>query len=199
MVQRHSDQQGTARGFTLIEVIFTVATIATLSAVAVPLTTSVLDELRTAAAARYIAARLVDARLDAVRRSVCVALRFEATAGDYRYGAFRDGNSNGVRTVDIQDGVDAAIWTAERVADQFPGTRFLLQAGLPDIDGNATAGDGVRIGTSRILTMSPDGTATAGTLYIAGRHAQFAVRVLGPTGRVRVLRYDTGERQWIAR
>ena len=72
--------------------------------------------------------------------------------------------------------------------------------GYPDVDDQAgTGADGVRIGRARIETMSPDGTATPGTLYLHGRRTQFAVRVLGATGRVRVLEYLPGERQWIPR
>lgn len=195
----HTRAPSNASGLSLIELLFALMTITTIAAMAVPMVSAALDQLRTAAAARYIAARLIDARIDAVRRSACVAVRFELVGGDYQYAAFRDGNDNGVRTADIRDGVDAQIGAAERVRDQFPGTRFLLQDGIPDIDGNSTSGDGVRIGTSRILTMSPDGTATAGTLYLAGRRAQFAVRVLGPTGRVRVLKFDTGGNRWMPR
>ena len=47
--------------------------------------------------------------------------------------------------------------------------------------------------------MSPDGSATSGTLYVQGRRAQYAVRVLGATGRTRVLVYNPGMRQWTAR
>ena len=38
---------------------------------------------------------------------------------------------------------------------------------------SAAALDGVRIGSARILTMSPSGTATSGTLYLQGRRAQY--------------------------
>jgi hypothetical protein len=79
--------------------------------------------------------------------------------------------------------------------------RFGLRAHVPDLDGiRASAdGDGVRIGTSRILSMGPDGTATAGTLYLRGRRGQYAVRVLGATGRTRVLRYEAGTDTWVTR
>lgn len=63
----------------------------------------------------------------------------------------------------------------------------------------SAAGDGVRIGTSRMLTLGPDGTATSGTLYVQGRKGQYAIRVLGATGRTRVLRFDAGARQWVSR
>jgi len=84
--------------------------------------------------------------------------------------------------------------------EQCPGIRFGLLPGVPDADGNSTTDpDGVRIGSARILTMSPDGTATAGTLYLHGRRSQFAVRILGATGRVRVLQFHQGTRTWRTR
>ena len=70
----------------------------------------------------------------------------------------------------------------------------------PDADNVSGSGtDGVRIGTARIATMSPDGTATAGTLYLHGRRSQFAVRILGTTGRMRVLQYKPASRTWVER
>ncbi len=39
---------------------------------------------------------------------------------------------------------------------------------------NDTGSDGVRIGVARILTTGPNGTATAGTLYVHGTNAQYA-------------------------
>jgi hypothetical protein len=70
--------------------------------------------------------------------------------------------------------------------------------GVPDADGDAdnADGDGVRIGSARLLTLGPNGTATSGTLYLHGRRLQFAVRVFGVTGRARVLRYDAASRRW---
>jgi hypothetical protein len=74
---------------------------------------------------------------------------------------------------------------------------FGLHAGIADIEGDRSAPtDGVRIGSSRILTLGPDGTASSGTLYVRGRRGQFAVRILGVTGRTRVLRFHPGTGQW---
>jgi hypothetical protein len=47
--------------------------------------------------------------------------------------------------------------------------------------------------------MSPDGTATAGTVYLHGRRSQYAVRILGTTGRMRVLQYKAAAHTWIER
>ena len=187
------------RGVTAIELMFAVAISMTVAAVSIAQTTSAVDELRTAMAARYVAGRIGAARLDAVRRGTSVALRFELAGDDYVYTPVEDGNGNGVRTLDIRAGVDRPLGVAERLRDKFADVRFELGAGVPDADGDNVAGDGVRLGSSRLLTLSADGTATSGTLYIRGRRAQYAVRVLGATGRTRMLQYSPGNRLWLSR
>jgi type II secretory pathway pseudopilin PulG len=187
------------RGITLLELVFVVSVTVVIAGVAVPLTGDALDEARTGAAARYLAGQIVSSRMDAVNRSRCVALRFEASTPDYRVARYVDGNGNGVRTAEVGR-IDPIDGVPKRIGDDFPNVRFGLGEGLPDVDGvRGTGTDGVRIGSARILTMSPDGTATSGTLYLEGRRAQYAVRVLGATGRTRVLKYDSGQRTWINR
>jgi prepilin-type N-terminal cleavage/methylation domain-containing protein len=186
------------RGYTLLELLLTTAVSTTLIAVAAPLTADTVDDMRTAMAARYLQARIMDARMHAVRRGARIGLRFEPVAGDYRFAEYSDGNANGVRTADIAAGIDREIAPRQFLRDQFPRIGFGLRANVPDVDGarSASASDGVRIGSSRILTLGPDGTATSGTLYLHGRRRQYAVRVLGATGRTRVLQFHPGTGQW---
>jgi hypothetical protein len=154
--------------------------------------------MRTAMAARYLEGRIMNARMTAIRRSTRVALKFEAVDDDYRYGEYWDGNGNGVRSAEIASGLDPEIAPAELLRSHFAGVTFGLHAGIADVDGDrSTTTDGVRIGSSRILTLGPDGTATSGTLYVRGRRGQFAVRILGATGRTRVLRLHPGTGQWM--
>lgn len=186
------------RGLTLVELLFAVSILATLTGIAISLTSAAIAELRAANAVRYLEGRIMNARMEAVKRSTAVALRFEPFEPDYIYATYMDGNGNGVRTIDIERGIDRRLTAVERLGDNFPGVRFGLADGVPDLDGTANP-EGVRIGSARILTMSANGTATSGTLYVKGKGRQFAVRVLGATGRTRVLRYDTGVHRWIAR
>ncbi len=184
-------------GFSLLELLLVTSIIATLSVVSIPLTAAALDEVRTAMAARYLEGRIMNARMTAIRRSTKVALRFEAVDDDHRFGEYLDGNGNGVRTSEIASGLDRQVAAPEVIASRFPGTMIGLHAGVPDVDGDrSTTTDGVRIGSSRILTLGPDGTATSGTLYVRGRRGQFAVRILGVTGRTRVLRFHPATGQW---
>ena len=168
-------------------------------ALAAPALGSRRDEVAASGAARHLATQLQYARMDAIRRATYIAFRFQtAAAGGIRYALFADGNSNGVRTVDIGRGVDIQVSPWESLSDQFAGVAFSITPGVTDIDSRALiTGDPVRIGGSELLSFSPTGTATSGTLYLSGRTGQqFAVRILGATGRVRVLRFVRGENQW---
>jgi type II secretory pathway pseudopilin PulG len=187
---------GTA-GFTLLELLLSIGIGVAITTISIPLTNRIVDEIRAAGAARYVAARIMRIRLEAVRQSRAVALRFVKEGDDYVYTAYADGNGNGIRTADIQAGIDQPLGPPERIGDTFPGVRFVLDVGLPDVDGaKSTDPDGVRIGQAGILTMARDGTATSGTLYVRGRGGQYAVRVLGATGRTRVLMFAMGAATW---
>jgi len=189
----------TATGYSLVELVLGLSVMATLAGIAVPLVSTTVDDLHAAGAARYLAARIASVRIDAVRRSSSVALRFERQGSDYAFTGFVDGNGNGVRTLDIAAGIDRPTGRRERLDDFFARVSFGLLDGIPDIDGGTGNTDGVRIGSSSFFSVSPNGSCTSGTLYVHGRRTQYAVRILGATGRARFYRYDQGSRRWITR
>jgi prepilin-type N-terminal cleavage/methylation domain-containing protein len=195
MVRRHD---GRAPGFTLLELLFAVSLAGILTAIAVPRCLRALDDFQARSAARYLAQRIASARIDAVRRSTAHGLRFTASAADYTVTLVADGNRNGVRTAELASGVDRVLSTPERIDAHFSGVSFGLQDDVPDVDGRASGREGVRIGASRLLVVNVDGTATSGTLYLRGPgRSQYAVRILGVTGRVRLLRFDLLQQRWI--
>jgi hypothetical protein len=164
-----------------------------LTGMAVPQLMAGVDRSRARVAARYLAARMALARQQAVSRSASVAIRFGGAATGYEMAMFVDGNRNGLRTVDILAGVDRPIDPPERMADRFPGVTLGIS---PD---TGLAGGPVKIGSSNLLTFTPVGTATSGSIYLLGRDGtQFVVRVLGVTGRTRVLRYAPRRGEWTA-
>ena len=184
---------------TLVELVFTMAVAGTLAAMAIPSGLRVLDDYRARGAARYLAQRLGYARLDAIKRSTFVGLQFDGGLDDYVFTSVADGNGNGLRSSDILRGVDRALSQPERLAWNFPGVTFGILPGVPDADGQPIdVPDGVRVGVSRILSMNPNGSSSSGTLYLHGRQgAQYAVRVLGATGRIRTMKYVESPGRWI--
>ena len=179
----------------------TMAIACTVSAIAIPEVTRAFDDLSAGAAARDLALQLARARTEAVTHSTFVGLRFTARGSDADYTVVIDGNRNGIRTADITSGTDRVVRPPDMLGWHFRGVRFGLAEGLPDADmQRGTSTDGIRVGAARILSMNPNGSSSSGTLYVAGRGgAQYAVRILAATGRVRVLKYDTGGSRWVTR
>jgi prepilin-type N-terminal cleavage/methylation domain-containing protein len=186
-------------GFTILELLFAVGIAGTLAAIAVPQSLRALDDFRTRSAAQYVARRLTTARFQAIRRSNTHGLRFQAIGADYRISLVADGNGNGIRTTEVLSGIDRTLSEAEALGGHFTGVQFGILDGVPDADGNPSGGpDGVRFGSTKVVSMNADGTASSGTLYVNGAgRSQYAVRVLGSTGRVRLLKFDAIRRQWV--
>jgi Tfp pilus assembly protein FimT len=186
-------------GFTTIELIFVGALAVVIAGTSVPFTLGEVDDARTVAAARHLASRLQLTRAQAALRSARVALRFEEQDGDFVYRSYMDGNGNGVLARDILAGIDTALTAPERVGQRFPGVRFGLMEGVTGVERTETlnvSDDPVQIGSANMLSFSPDGSASSGTVYIRGRRRQTAVRVLGASGRVRTLAFDFAAGVW---
>lgn len=160
---------------------------------AIPQALGSVDRSRGLAAVRYLAGRMALARSQAVSRSATVALRFAEEAVDTSFAVYVDGNRNGIRTRDIEAGIDRQIAPLLRLSDLFPGVTIGLAPDTP-------AASAVQVGGSGILSFTSSGTATAGSVHVLGRDGtQWAVRVLGATGRTRILRYDRTRSQWVER
>ncbi len=170
---------------------FVVAVMAIVSAITVPQVLAGVQRARAVAGSRYVAQQCGIARLHAVGKARYVAVQFTPEGDDYAMQMFVDGNRNGVRTVDIADGADRVLSARESLSASFPGVRIGLDPAL------GFGSDPVRLSGTMLLSFSPDGTATAGTVYVLGRDGtQLAVRVLGATGRTRVVRYERATATW---
>ncbi len=137
--------------------------------------------------------------MTAVTRTANTAMRFTSTERSYAHAVYLDGNRNGVRSADISDGTDPEIQKEERLADLFPGVDFGVVPGLPSVEPGSPppGGDPVRLGSSNMAVFSPSGTSTPGSLYIRSRRdAQYAVRLFGQTGKIRVLKFNPRTRVW---
>jgi type II secretory pathway pseudopilin PulG len=188
-------------GYTLLEVLMAMTVTVIVGGAAVPLAHSSVDRSRALGAASYVAGRMAAARFEAVRRSACVAIRFSQQPDGYWLQTYVDGNRNGVRTADISSGIDVPLTAGERLDYHFSGVEFGIQPNVTGIDpGPFNASDPIQIGSTTLLSFSPTGTSTSGTLFIRGlRGNQFAVRILGATGRTRILEFNAGKNVWLAR
>jgi len=191
---------GSAHGVAVADMLLATALVVLLSATTLPVVAGALEAERARLGAQFLAAVLQQAQLEALRRGGCVALRFRVTPDDTEWQAFADGNGNGVLSSDIALGIDPALGPADRLGVHMRDVNLRINQTVPDMGGGAalTAGsDPLRIGRSALLSFSPSGGATAGTLYVSAPHGpQMAVRITGATARLRVLRFDVGSQAW---
>jgi hypothetical protein len=145
-----------------------------------------------------MAAQLRLARQQAALRGRAVGLLFDRVGSRWTFRVCVDGNGDGVRRAQVSAGTDACLDGPIVLERLFPGLEVAVEEHLPGPDGEAGSADAVRFGRSDLASFSPEGNATAGTLFLRSRLGrQYAVRVGNVTGRIRLLRYDPGTRAWV--
>lgn len=188
------------RGATLAETLIATGIVVVAVGISVPLITTGRHEQHLMNAARHVGGQVVLARAGAARRGTAVGIRFTGIGCGVAFRSFVDGNGNGVRTVDIESGIDTPVGIETRLGDRFAGVCFELSPAVPAIGDSTPAGAGadpVKLGASDILSLTPLGTATSGTLYLRSREGhQAAVRVLGATARVQIFQFDFQAGRW---
>lgn len=184
----------------LVEVLFVLGLASTLASTAVLQGRAAVHQMRTASAGRYVLGLLQDVRTRAIERGCDTAIRVRRDPAGYVLVVYEDGNRNGVLSADIASGVDMQIGPVTRISERFPGVDFGVLPGLPGADGSSAPGsDPVRLGAADGVTFSASGTTSPGSLYLRGPDdAQYAVRIFGETGRLRLLRFHPQGQRWLS-
>lgn len=193
----------TQRGFQLVELVVVLALLSMAALIVVPPVLSMSARLRTEMAAHELVVALYQTRSLAQLQSAYVGIKFYPTAGRVTYACYRDGDGDGVRTVDITAGTDPQVTPLRTMLNLGGRTGFGFPPGPPPRDpGDPThrldrLEDPIRFNDSDIASYGPLGTSTPGSLYVTdGRGELFVVRVLGLTGKVRVMRWDAKSDAW---
>ena len=196
-------RRGEPAGWSLVELVMVIGVSLVVGALALAAFAPLSAGARAVGAARYLAALLQRERIEAVRTGRVCGLRFDDDGSTVGFVRVADGNGNGLRSAEIAGGIDPVRGPRVRLADAFAGVRFAIVDDVPAVDGGpamlAAGTDPVRLGSS-ILAFAPTGSATSGTLYLASADGrQFAVRILGATGRVRTFEFDRATARWVPR
>lgn len=180
-------------GHSLVEMVIAAGIMLALAAVAAPPVKAYMAESHVLGAGRQFKGRFRLARSIATRSGVYTAMRFERRGDRWQYAIYQDGDFDGVNAADISTGRDPRIAGPFPLDGAGPGVRVGINPGIPApppdggmLDPN---GDAIRFGAGEMLSFSPLGGATPGTLYLAGSSRQAAVRVNGGSARVRLMIY----------
>jgi prepilin-type N-terminal cleavage/methylation domain-containing protein len=187
-------------GFTLIELLLAVAIVGLTAAIAVPNSQSLRRRAAVRAASAELRAIFRATRSRAISRGSHAGVKFTRAGTGWQYAIYDDGDGDGIRNDDIASGIDRRV-TEPRYACSAPqlASISLLRSVARDPDGDPIlrGASPVQFNRSTICSFSPLGQSTPGTIYLADAADQaYAIRVLGGTGRVRLLRYDAKRRRW---
>lgn len=179
----------THRGHSLVELMLVLAVFMTLMAVALPRIGATVHEHRLRGAAFYLRGLLRQTRARAAAEGRYIGVVFEEVDGDPVFLIYGDGNGNGIRRQDIRSGAEERLREPYRLSETFPGVRY----GSPPAGADAPFFPGLRIGRGKIVSFSPLGSSTTGTLFLSNQYGLvYAVVVFGSTGRVRIARFRGG-------
>jgi Tfp pilus assembly protein FimT len=176
----------------LLELLVAVSLAMVLVAAAIPRAQSMVHESRLRGAALHLRGLMRQVRANAAARACYMGVVFDEVDGNPVFSIHADGNANGIRRVDVDSGADPRIREPYRLSETFPGVRYGSRPqAAPD-----PYVRGLQIGRSHILSFSPLGSSTTGTLYLSNDYGMvYAVVIFGATGRVRVARYRSGKWQ----
>lgn len=161
---------------------------------------SAVRRAEVAAAARELAVTFHALRWRSVSEARAYGVRFLADGEGWRWVVVRDGNANGLRRAEIDAGVDPIVSGPHRLRGR--RARF----GFPDVDrvprippqgGSLPLDDPLRLGASDLVSFTPIGRSSTGSIYLTdGARELYGVVLFGPGTRVRVWRYDVAAARW---
>ncbi len=191
------------RGFQVADLVVALGVFGLAFVLGVPQLLKITADLRVRMAGGEVVGVLRQARSLAIRSNANVALRFATgPQGEVTFTLYRDGDGDGVLNADIKAGIDPQVGPVMRLESVGREVRI----GLPNrpVRDPGDPGhyldrlnDPVRFNSSDLASFGPLGTGTPGSVYLTdgGSHL-VVVRVLGGSGRVRLLRYDFGSETW---
>ena len=188
------------KGFTLLEGIAVVAIVGILALIAVPSFATYRRHASLRAEADQLRSIFRAARSRAIARNANAGVRFAQRGSQWTFALYDDGDGDGIRSDDIAAGIDRCYAAPTVLMPEFHiATIALLPVTIRDPDGDLLppTASAVQFGRAQMCSFSPTGAGTPGTAYITNTDGEiFAIRVLGGSGRVRVLRYNAMKKKW---
>lgn len=191
------------KGFSLLELLVVLALIGLFILIATPEMKRIERSQGLENFAREVVFMLEKCRWRALQSRIYAGALIRKTENDYWMSFHLDGNGNGLRLSDIQSGTDSSF-RQPLVLKQDAGdiSTGILSSNVPQIpprSGFLDPADPVRFGSSGIVSFSPDGNSSSGSIYLAcySQQQMYAIVLYGPTARIRLWHFRNHEWQMV--
>jgi prepilin-type N-terminal cleavage/methylation domain-containing protein len=200
MLRRKTDM----RGMSLLELLVVLGLIGLFVVVSTANVTATQRQLDFDQFAREVVTSLEKCRWKAFeQRCYTGVLISQRPDNAYDFSFYRDGNGNGIRTADISHGTDTTTYRTipvQRASRDIEAA--VLKTGVPEIPpkkGMLNPLDPIKFGKSNIISFSPDGQSSSGTLYLSchSQKRMYAVVLYGPTARISLWKYSNQSWQMV--
>lgn len=170
------------------------ALVGLMAGLALPALRSLLERRALDGAATAMAGAVARTRHEAIARGTYAGLVFQRDALGDRWSIHVDGGKPGISSVEIQSGIDRRIHGPVPFGGTHMGGVRLgipLAPAIPAVPPSKgvlpAGGDPVRFGSGDIVSFSPIGESSSGSLYLTdGKGGLRAIVVYGRSGRIRV-------------
>jgi type II secretory pathway pseudopilin PulG len=190
-------------GHSLLELLIGIVILGLIVLVAVPAFATYRRRNSVVAAAHELEGTLRLVRSRAIARSAHAGIKFTQRGSTWWFAIYDDADHDGVRNDDIRNGVDVLAGRPSPLMPQLHAARVgLLPYAIKDPDGDPLppTKPAVEFNNSAICSFSPIGSGTPGTIYVTDDAGElYCIRVLGDSGRVRILYYNATRRKWESR
>lgn len=153
--------------------------------------------------AKEVFSMLETCRWKALNERVYAGAIINRTNNVYEMSFYLDGNSNGIRQNDILVKTDLPFRSTLRLerasGDLAPALLNPPAPQIPPKKGLLDDGDPVKFGKSNIISFSPNGDSSSGTLYLACRSQtqMYAIVLYGATARISLWKFSNDQWQMV--
>jgi prepilin-type N-terminal cleavage/methylation domain-containing protein len=154
--------------------------------------------------AREVTVLMERSRWKALNERRNAGVVFGIQNGIYQAAIHVDGNNNGIRTAEVRTGIDPIIdppvFLTRSSGDIHAG---ILSSTIPQIPPRPgfidQPDDPVKFGRSDIVSFSPMGDSSSGTLYLAckSQKQMYAIVLFGATARISIWRFSNYQWQMV--
>jgi prepilin-type N-terminal cleavage/methylation domain-containing protein len=203
MARKRFRQKGCA-GFSLPELLVVIALVGIFLMVAAVDLSSSVRRKDFENFAQEVVELMERCRWKALNERRYAGLIFENQDDSFQVSLYQDRNGNGIRTEDVRNGDDVRIYGPVNLIRSSGDLQVgILNSGIPQIPPRAGVidrpEDPIKFGRADIISFSPMGDSSSGTLYLACRSQKqmYGIVVYGATARLTLWRFSNHQWQMV--